>query len=133
MVTSGIVPVVAGGGGVPVVPDGAGRWTGVEGVVDKDLSAAVLAAELRASTLLILTDVEHVLTGRGTTSERSIGTITAREARELLSSNEFPAGSMGPKVEAAVRAAEAGTRSIITSLECALDALEGRAGTEIIR
>ncbi|GAC1423840.1 MAG: carbamate kinase [Actinomycetota bacterium] len=132
LIEAGIVPIIAGGGGVPVVADPSGGWRGVEAVVDKDLAAAVLAKELRASTLLILTDVEHVLSGRGGSAERSIGTITAAEARALMIQGEFPAGSMGPKVEAAISAAEAGARSIITSLECALDAMEGRAGTEIV-
>lgn len=128
---AGITPIAAGGGGVPVVGDGDG-WRGVEGVVDKDLAAALLARATAAEMLVILTDVEHVLLDRGTARERSAGRIEAADARQRLARGEFPSGSMGPKIEAAVQAAEDGRRAIITSLESVADAIAGTAGTEVI-
>ncbi|MGH2830520.1 MAG: carbamate kinase [Actinomycetota bacterium] len=129
---AGVVPIAAGGGGVPVVPDGNGGWRGVEGVVDKDLTAAVLCRAVDAETLLILTDVEHVVVDRGTQRERSVGRLPVAEAKERVASGEFPSGSMGPKVEAAIQAVQEGRRAIITSLESAADGLEGAAGTHLI-
>jgi len=131
LVDAQITPIAAGGGGVPVVADGAG-YRGVDGVVDKDLSAAVLARATAAEALVILTDVEHVMVGYGTDLERSIGRMTVAEARAWLGEGQFPAGTMGPKVEAAVQAAEEGRRAIITSLESVVDALDGTAGTEVV-
>lgn len=131
LVAAGVVPVAAGGGGVPVVPEG-NAFHGVEGVVDKDLTAALLVEVVGAEMLLILTDVEHVVLDMGTERERSVGTLTAAEARKALDEGQFPPGSMGPKIEAALRVVEAGRRAIITSLESAVDALEGGAGTEIV-
>lgn len=128
LLDAGGVPICAGGGGVPVVPVIAdepsvagerGEWRGIEAVVDKDRASAVLARDVGASMLIILTDVEHVILGRGTAAERSVGRMSVEEAREHLASGEFPAGSMGPKVEAAIEAASSGCRVIITSLEAA--------------
>lgn len=130
MADAGFVPICAGGGGVPVVPDGDG-YRGVEAVIDKDLAAAVLLKTVAAGLLVIVTDVEHVLLDRGTERERSVGTMRVAEARQRAGEGQFPSGSMGPKVQAAIEAVEAGARAIITSLEAAPDALEGAAGTEI--
>ncbi|MHB8511165.1 MAG: carbamate kinase [Actinomycetota bacterium] len=132
LLDAGVVPIVAGGGGVPVVREGS-RLVGVEAVIDKDLAAAVLTRELKASLLVILTDVEHVVVARGTESERSVGSMSIAQAKEFLERGEFPAGSMGPKVQAAIEAVVSGARAIITSLEAANDALAGQAGTEITR
>jgi carbamate kinase len=131
VVAAGVVPIAAGGGGVPVVRDGDG-WRGVEAVVDKDLAAAVLHRALGADMLLVLTDVEHVVVGRGTERERSVGKMTLAEAREWLAEGQFPPGSMGPKVEAAIDVVASGGRAIISSLEAAVDAFDGSAGTEIV-
>ena len=121
LVGAGVIVIAAGGGGIPVVEEGP-RLVGVEGVVDKDLTAAVLARDVDAATLLILTDVERVEVGFGTP-----------EARELLAAGEFGAGSMGPKVEAAVEFVErGGPRAVIGSLDAATGALDGTAGTEIV-
>lgn len=128
---AGIVPIAAGGGGVPVVPDDGG-YRGVEAVVDKDLSAALLTRTLGAGALMILTDVEHVVVNRGTDTERSVGKMTVAEARHWLAEGQFGAGSMGPKVEAAIDVVESGGRAIIASLEAAEDAFDGAAGTEIV-
>lgn len=132
LIGAGVIVISAGGGGIPVVEDGP-RLVGVEGVVDKDLAAAILARDVGAATLLILTDVERVQVGFGTTEARDLARLRVTEARELLSAGEFGAGSMGPKVEAAVSFVEhGGPRSVIASLEQATDALAGTAGTEFL-
>jgi carbamate kinase len=117
---------------VPVVDDGP-RLTPKEGVVDKDLAAAILARDVEAPTLLILTDVEHVQRGFGTEHAEPIERMTVTVARELLDAGEFGQGSMGPKVAAAVRFVEAGgRRAVIGDLERAPEALDGRTGTAIV-
>ena len=103
LVEAGVVVVCAGGGGVPVVKDEAGGLRGVEAVIDKDLSAALLASELRADALLMLTDVDAVYEGWGTAAARPI----ARASPRMLRGMTFAAGSMAPKVEAACRFVEA--------------------------
>ncbi len=132
LLAAGFVVVCAGGGGVPVVRDEHGGLRGVEAVIDKDLTAAVLGRELGADTLIIATDVEAVLDGWGTAAARPIGEIPVAQLRALASGGHFPAGSMGPKVEAACRFAESGGRAIITSLHHITDALAGRAGTAVM-
>jgi carbamate kinase len=129
LVEAGFVVVCAGGGGVPVVRDPCGGLKGVEAVIDKDLTAAMLARQLGANTLVIATDVDAVMTGWGTPQERSLGMATAAELRKLALAGEFGSGSMGPKVEAACRFAEHGGRAIITHLSRIGDALAGAAGT----
>jgi carbamate kinase len=125
----GDVVVCAGGGGVPVVRDATGSWRDVEAVVDKDLTAAVLADRLHADALLLLTDVAHVEIGFGTTAARPIEHATVSELRRL----NLPAGSMGPKVEAACRFVEAGGRiASIGRLEDAFALLAGSAGTSVV-
>jgi carbamate kinase len=130
LISSGVIPIVAGGGGVPVVRDGSG-YRGVEGVVDKDFAAALIAEITGADALLILTDVERVLLDRGTRSERAAAKLTLEEAQAALAGGQFPPGSMGPKMEAAISAVRSGRRAVIASLEQAAKALEG-AGTEIV-
>jgi carbamate kinase len=133
LVADGVIVIASGGGGVPVVDDGP-RLTGVEGVVDKDLAAAILARDVDASVLLVLTDVGRVMRGFGTDAARAIERMTVAEAEELLGAGEFGVGSMGPKVRAAVdfvRSGE-GRRAMIGDLDAAVDVLEGHAGTQII-
>jgi carbamate kinase len=129
---AGFVVVCAGGGGVPVIRDAAGTLHGVEAVIDKDLTAAVLARQLGVDTLVIATDVEAVMTGWGTPHERSLSAVTAAELRELARAGEFASGSMGPKVDAACRFAEQGGRAVITHLSRIGAALAGQAGTIVI-
>jgi carbamate kinase len=126
----GGVVVCAGGGGIPVVRNGAGRLHGVEAVIDKDLSAALLARLLDADALLLLTDVDAIQIGYGTPDARPL-----REASpEELAALDLPAGSMGPKAEAARRFVDGGGGlASITSLESAAAALAGRAGTTVRR
>jgi carbamate kinase len=132
LLAAGFVVVCAGGGGVPTVRGADGRLCGVEAVIDKDLTAALLARQLGATTLIIATDVEAVVEGLGTAAARPIGEIPVARLRELARAGQFPAGSMGPKVEAACRFADGGGRAIITSLRHIGDALAGRAGTVVI-
>jgi carbamate kinase len=130
LVRDGVTVVCAGGGGVPVVRDDAGGLHGVEAVIDKDLSAALLARELGADALLILTDVAAIEDGYGTPAARPIHHATTSELR----ARTFPAGSMGPKVEAACRFADAtGGIAAIGRLDDAQALLTGEAGTIVRR
>lgn len=132
LVGDGVVVIASGGGGVPVIDDGP-RLTPKEGVVDKDLAAAILARDVEATTLLILTDIDRVQRGFGTEAATPIETMTAAEARELLVAGEFGPGSMGPKIEAAVRFVEqGGSRAAIGGLEAAVAVLRGETGTSVL-
>jgi carbamate kinase len=132
LVADGTIVIACGGGGIPVVEEGP-RLIGREGVVDKDLAAAILARDVEASTLLILTDVQAVQRGFGTDDAEPIERMTAIEARELLEAGEFGAGSMGPKVEAAVRFVEqGGGRAAIGDLDSAVAVLAEESGTTIV-
>jgi carbamate kinase len=129
---AGHVVVAAGGGGVPVV-EHRGRLRGVEAVIDKDRTAALMARAVRAERLLILTEVAKVQVGFGTSSARELDSLTVTEARQLLGSGEFPSGSMGPKVEACVDFVEAGgSGAVIAALSDAAAAARGEAGTAIV-
>ncbi|MCW2858758.1 MAG: Carbamate kinase [Actinoallomurus sp.] len=131
LLAAGFIVVAAGGGGVPVVREDGG-YRGVEAVIDKDLAAQLLARHVGAATLVIATDVEHAMAGYGTPDERPIGRTTVARLREYAAEGQFAGGSMGPKVEAAVRFVEAGgRRAAITSLELIGDAAAGKAGTVI--
>jgi carbamate kinase len=131
LVAEGVVVIAAGGGGVPVIEEGP-RLVGVEGVVDKDYAAAVLARDVGASVLLILSDVKGVYEGYGTEGARIMQRLDPDRAEALLAQGEFGEGSMNPKVRAAVEFARAGDgRAVIAALEDALDAIEGRAGSVV--
>jgi len=132
LVANGVIVIASGGGGVPVYEDGP-LLVGVEGVVDKDLAAAILARDVEASVLLILTDVRYVQRGYGTDRAENVERVTPGEAREMLAAGEFAAGSMGPKIEAAAQFVESapGRRAVIAGLVDALDALGGEAGTTV--
>jgi len=125
---AGVLVVCGGGGGVPVIRSESGKLTGVEAVVDKDLTAAELAITLKADRLLVLTDVSAIIRGYGTPSAQPIAAIDA----DALSAMTFPAGSMGPKVEACMRFVRAtGQPAAVGALTDAADVLAGRAGTTI--
>ena len=129
---AGFVVVGAGGGGIPVVRGDDGALRGVEAVIDKDLSAAVLARSVAADVLVIATDVAHVVLDYNTAAARPLQRTTASELRRLQQGQDFASGSMGPKVEAALRVVEAGgTRAVINSLENIESAVHGRAGTVV--
>ena len=128
LVDLGAIVICAGGGGIPVVKNGAGRLHGVEAVIDKDLSAALLALELEADALLLLTDVDGIQLEYGTPVARPLREATPDQLAEL----DLPAGSMGPKAEAASRFVERrGQVAAIASLDRARAALNGQAGTTV--
>ena len=132
LVGDGVIVIAGGGGGVPVIEKGP-RLIGKEGVVDKDLAAAILAREVHAEVLLILTDVPRVQRGFGSLMPEDIERMDAAEAQRLLKHGEFGTGSMGPKVDAAVHfVREGGVRAVIADLADAREALAGDAGTEIV-
>jgi carbamate kinase len=132
LLATGHVVVAAGGGGIPVVRDPDGRLRGVEAVIDKDLTAALLASTLGADVLVIATDVDHAAVDWGTPRQRDLGRVTLAEMRRHAADGQFASGSMGPKVDAATRfVAGGGPRSVITSLAHITDAVEGSFGTVI--
>jgi carbamate kinase len=137
LAAAGFVVVCAGGGGIPVADDGrdGGALRGVEAVIDKDLTAAILAREVDADTLVIATDVPNVMVDFGTPDARPLGRVTIAEIREHADAGQFARGSMGPKVDAAVRFVEGGgTRAVITSLEHIADAVTSDdSGTVLTR
>lgn len=132
LVEEGWIVIAAGGGGPPVYLDEELGWEGIDAVVDKDLTAATLGGRLGADTLLILTDVEAVCRGWGSANPEPLHRLTVGEAEALLQGPDLGAGSMRPKVEAAVRFVRAGgRRAVIAHLERGLDAMMGRTGTTI--
>ena len=132
MVDAGIIVIASGGGGIPVVHDEDGHYAGVEAVIDKDLAGERLAEVVNADTFLILTDVEKAKLNYGQPDEEEVGPITLSQAKKYLAEGHFLAGSMGPKVKACIRFLEwGGNRAIITSLDKAVEALDGKTGTRI--
>lgn len=132
LLDAGQVVIAAGGGGVPVVHTREGLL-GVEAVIDKDLAAARLGALVGASTLVLATGVDRVMLDFGTSAERPLDVMDTAEARRHMADGQFPAGSMGPKVDAAIRFVEdGGGTAVIASLEGAADALDGRGGTRVV-
>lgn len=132
-VNAGDLLVVAGGGGIPVVCDPKDGLRGVRAVIDKDHASALLATELDAAVLMILTNVDRVSINFGGSDEQSIDQMTVEQAQRWMDQGQFPAGSMGPKVEAAIRFLSESKRSdarvIIGPLHRTLDAFQGRIGT----
>jgi carbamate kinase len=125
------IVIASGGGGIPVVRDNSGL-SGVDAVIDKDLAGERLAVDVEAKIFLVLTDVEQVKLNYKTPEEKGLSHITLAEAKRYQAEGHFAKGSMEPKVRAAIRFIEAGgERAVITSLDRAVDALEGRAGTTI--
>ena len=133
LLDAGYVVLAAGGGGIPVARGADGLIRGVEAVIDKDLTAAVLARAVDAQVLVIATDVEQALVGFGTDAERPLGAVTVEELEGYAADGEFASGSMGPKVEAALRFARAGGTSVVTALDRIADAVThlGEVGTVV--
>jgi carbamate kinase len=132
LLAAGFIVVAAGGGGIPTVRDHDGRVRGVEAVIDKDLTAAVLARALGADVLVIATDVEQVVLNFGTPQQQPLGAVTAAQLRTHAEAGEFGSGSMGPKVEAVLRfVADGGRRAVITDLQRIADAVTGPVGTVV--
>jgi carbamate kinase len=133
LVEEGVIVIAAGGGGIPVIRKN-GKLVGVDAVIDKDRAAAVLAREIEAELLIILTDIDRVAISYGTPQQKWLGQVALKKMIEYYNDGQFPPGSMGPKVEAAISfLQDGGKRVIITSIEKGFEAVRGRAGTRIVR
>ena len=133
LIKRGAVAIAGGGGGIPVVRDTRGIRHGIGAVIDKDLTSALMANILGIEDMMILTGVSRVALEFGTSRQREIDIVSVSEMERYLSEGHFPAGNMGPKVEAAIRfIVGGGKRVIITSIEEALSAIHGKTGTHII-
>jgi len=127
------VVIAAGGGGIPIYIDHRNWYEGIDAVIDKDLASAVLAGEIGASLLSILTSVEAVATNFGTPQQKNLSHVTLNDIKRLYHEGHFPEGSMGPKILAAIRFLESGGETVtISSFENACKALRGEAGTRIV-
>jgi carbamate kinase len=132
LLEGGAIVIAAGGGGVPVVRQADGSLVGVEAVIDKDLASALLAANLGAEVLLILTGVEHVALDFGRPTQRQLHEVPAAELARHADAGQFAPGSMLPKVRAALRFLEdGGGRAVITTPELSEKALAGEIGTQV--
>jgi carbamate kinase len=132
LVKQGYVVIAAGGGGVPVYVSEKGYLTGIEAVVDKDYASAILARDLRAALYVILTEVPEVYYHFNQPDQRPLRQLTVAEARDHLREGEFPSGSMGPKIEAAISYLEGGRgQVIVTNASHLKEALDGLGGTRI--
>lgn len=133
LVYSGNVVIAAGGGGIPIIKDDKDRYVGVEAVIDKDLSSAMLANDVKADLLIILTGVDKVYLNYGTEDQEGLSNLTYSQAKQYLNDGHFPAGSMGPKISAALEYLEnGGRRAIITNAENLEEALESKNGTHLV-
>jgi len=134
LVEGGAVVIAAGGGGIPIYIDHRNWYEGIDAVIDKDLASSVLACEIGASVLSILTSVDAVAINFGTPQQKSLAEVSLAQIKKLYAERHFPAGSMGPKILAAIKFLENGGDMVtITSFENAGRALKGEAGTRIVR
>ncbi len=132
LIGMGFIVICCGGGGIPVIREGR-AFAGVDAVIDKDLASAVLAEEVGVELFLVATDIEGVALDFGTPAQRFVRKMSVAEADRHLREGQFPPGSMGPKVEAAVQfIRQGGSRAVIASIEKIEEAVEGRAGTEFV-
>ncbi|MFQ6677460.1 MAG: carbamate kinase [Fidelibacterota bacterium] len=128
-----VIVITSGGGGIPVIRGESGELSGIEAVVDKDKAGQRLAEIVHGDIFLVLTDIDQVYLNFGTPQQIPLGKISISEAKKYLKEGQFPSGSMAPKVEACIAFIEnGGQRSIISSVEKMMDALGGKAGTEIV-
>ena len=133
LASRGTVVIAGGGGGVPVVRDDRGVRTGVEAVIDKDLTTAHMANVLGIEVMVILTAVSRVAINFGKANQEELDTVSVSKMKKYLEEGHFPAGSMGPKIEAAIKFIEGGgKRAIIGHLNEALPAIRGESGTHIL-
>lgn len=131
IIDMGIMTIALGGGGIPVIIKD-GKILGKEAVIDKDRSSALLAADLDVDLFLISTDADQVYINYKKENEAGLRNVTADELQKYYDEGQFPAGSMGPKVESCIKfIRNGGKKAIITSYEYLIDALEGKAGTHI--
>ena len=134
LVHSGHIVIAAGGGGIPVYIDENGALEGVDAVIDKDRASAILANEIGAQELFILTAVDKVSLFYGTAKHQELDVLKVDEAKDYLQNGHFPSGNMGPKIEAAIHFLEhGGHRAVISSVENMSHAIIGKTGTEIIK
>ena len=134
MLDDGIVVIASGGGGMPVVETEDGGLDGLEAVVDKDLAAERLAEAVGAELLLILTDVEHVYLNYNTPKQKPLKKISLKQLKKYYEEYEFPPGSMGPKILAAIRFLESGGKKVIVAnIEKCWDSIQGKTGTLIVK
>ncbi len=129
----GHIVVACGGGGIPIKKEADGKYAGIEAVIDKDLTSSVLATDIGASLLVILTAVPQVYVNFGRPNQEALGAVTLEELERLHGEGHFPPGSMGPKIEAVIRyLQEGGRRALITNPDSLPLAIEGRAGTHFV-
>lgn len=134
LVDQGVIVVASGGGGIPVVMNKEGHLEGVFAVIDKDKAGERMAEAIGATELLILTDVEYAMLDFGKSTQKPIYEMSVEEAEKYLAEGHFPAGSMGPKVEACIRFLKwGGERAIISSLDKIVEAYNGKTGTHIYK
>ncbi len=133
MLDSASVVIAAGGGGIPVVRGRDGQWRGIEAVIDKDYASALLAAQLKADMFIILTGVPKVALDFNKPTQRFVDRMTLAEAESYMAEGQFPAGSMGPKIDSAMQfVRSSGQQVLITDVEVLREALEGKDGTLIV-
>lgn len=134
LLDQGVIVIACGGGGIPVYKEDDGTYEGLDGVVDKDFASAVLAKEIGAKTLIISTGVDKVSINFGKPDQKDFDQLSIEECQKYLDEGQFPKGSMGPKIGAAIKFIEqGGEKVIITSIEKMAEALEGKTGTLITR
>jgi carbamate kinase len=132
LIQAGRIVIAGGGGGIPIIINGRGLFKGIEAVIDKDYTASLIAREVEVDLFIILTNIERACLDYGTPQEHPIDVMTVSQAREYLSQGQFPPGSMGPKIEAAVEYIQAGGKEVlITTAGHLKAALFGRSGTRI--
>jgi carbamate kinase len=133
LVLAGRIVVAAGGGGIPVIINSRGLYEGVEAVIDKDYAASLIAREVKVDLFIILTGIERVYYNFGKPDQRELPVMTVDEAQKYLGEGQFPAGSMGPKIKAAIEYIKAGGKEVlITDANHLKAALIGRSGTRIV-
>lgn len=133
MADTAAVVIAAGGGGIPVVKGRDGQWRGIEAVIDKDFSSAKLASDLNADLFIILTGVPKVALDFGKPTQRYVDRMTIAEAEKHMADGQFPAGSMGPKMESAMQFVRTAKKEVlITDVEVLREALEGKDGTLVV-
>lgn len=133
LVHRGEVVIAVGGGGIPVYREESGKLEGVDAVIDKDFASALLALNIKADLFVILTGVDKVAINYGKENQQDVDTMTVAEAQKHYDDKQFPAGSMGPKILAAIDFLKrGGSEVLITSIEKIVDAFEGKTGTRIV-
>jgi carbamate kinase len=133
LIEEGNIVIACGGGGIPVYKE-ENRFEGIDAVIDKDFASALLALEIGAEKLVILTGVDRVAINFNTPEQKDLETLTIAEAQQYLEDGQFPKGSMGPKIAAAIKFLDNGGKEVlITSIEKIVDAFEGKTGTIITK